>query len=716
MQKPLALLATLIATVLLSCVGPLTEVWVVVESNIPISFESTTPGLESVQVIVRTNTQSLWDQSYSLANRTFALPGHFVIRPSSSDESRPIELLVTGKFRGANTSVEQRAVFTFARGRRLVLRMFLAAECVGQRQLDCAAMSSTCGEGGLCIPVVRSDLAEYGGDAAAPRIDAIADATTTDGMVGLDPELQPPKLLRPLSGSVMSTARPAIRWRLIPGLIGARVELCLDRTCTIPVPNIGPTDVDGNEFIPPSDLPSGTVFFRIASRTNRTRGLTQSPVWQMRIPRTVVPIMGTQIADSAIRTDADLDGNGMADVVFDSTQGMLSRKIRVIFGTRSPMSMALEPLPTIIPTASPDLVGDLNGDGFVDFAAQVANGVQVIFGRINASENPLSTALIALPAGLTPTSGFGARLSGAGDLNGDGFGDMIIGAHRAAAGGVLQAGQAHILFGAATLPASVQPAFLQGTSLDEQLGFALSAADFFEAGAQIPSVLLSAPQGMLNPPGNLRIAKWNSMGSMLAQVGLVNLAGAANPAHFGTSMALMGDNNGDGRADLIVGAPDFQQVGIPLGTVRWQPGPLVAGGNPTRSLEVGAMGQPIGSNVAHLGDVDGDGFGDLALTRRNGNALVDTEVGIFRGNSAGLPTVVNPVFIQGNTVAGNFVGAIVEGIGDFDGDGLADFVSDESDRGTTYRLVLYKGRRFPLGAPMVLVSGSGTVHGAAAAN
>jgi hypothetical protein len=690
MHKLLRFFTLFLSSLLLSCVGPLTEVWVVVSSNIP-AMGPPSMSLEKVNVSVKvigTDTP-FWNTDYELSSGTYALPGNFVIRPRSADESRPIELIVTGVFRDGAvgreaTKVTQRAVFTFTRGRRQVLNVFLASECVGQRQTECEMMGRTCGEGGQCVIVERSMLPEYGLDVVAN--DAVSDTPNIDGPA---PTLAPPQLIRPLSGSVMTTKRPTIRWQNPLGVTQARVELFADRACTRPLDAMATNDVSGVSFTPPSPLPTGTVFFRVRSRFGTLVG-EPSMVWQLRVPQTVA---GTVI-DNSLRTDADFNGDGLADIAYDATMSMGgARQTSIIFGRRS-MADAIPTLTlpgSVNATNGPELVGDVNGDGFVDFAFSTetpSRRLVVYFGRESPSNIAGGATMIAPPP--NATGRFGASIVAAGDVDQDGYGDIVL----SSGADMRQTGQLWLILGARTF-GTVPPVLVAtGSASNLTEVTAISAGDM--SGDGRAEIMFSTPLGpgmRGSQAGEVAMFGWSEIEHTIRPATVLYMMPEQPNQHMGSSLSVAGDNNGDGRADLVVNANGYTFMGSTSGGVGWKAG---AEGTPTNTvpiLRVGTRDTPLGQLVRQIGDVNGDGFGDVAMQQTISGA---SAVLIHLGSMLGLRNTEAQV-ITGDAMPASTVGSIVAGIGDFNGDGFDDFVCPTTAPPPAMSLRVYTGSStFPL--------------------
>src|SRR4051794_34369580 len=307
---------------------------------------------------------------------------------------------------------------------------------------------------------------------------------------------------------------------------------------------------------------------------------------------------------SAVAGLGDVNGDGKDDVAIASERGgklntnALKGYVAVVFGRTSTTTIDMRDgigangflvnLPTpyyahsLLSVAG---VGDVNGDGLRDLAmgdpvyynegeaycTDCGHGtVYIVFGR-NAT-SPLEAGALG-PAGYR-IRGHGTRaylgvgLAGAGDLNHDGHADLLLGEPGCVEGGSpCSGGLAYVLYG-------------KETSLDVDLGTGVDAAHGFR------------------------------------------IAGPAGPGGMGTAVAAPGDVNGDGRPDLLLGAPyadgnarigngaayvvflpEHPPTSIDLGT----PGAAVA------FIQGAADGDRLGASVAAAGDIDGDGLADVAV-------------------------------------------------------------------------------------------------------
>ena len=399
--------------------------------------------------------------------------------------------------------------------------------------------------------------------------------------------------------------------------------------------------------------------------------------------------------------------------------------------------------------------GDVNGDGFDDLIIGVKNATgadigsgaaYVVFGKAGGFPAGLSGA------NLDGTNGFvirglghdydtGASVSGAGDVNGDGFDDLVIGAYDSDVGGPNR-GAVYVVFGKADGFAPV----LSTAALDGSNGFTILGAangdnaGFSASGAGdvngdgFADLIIGAPfaheGGSERGAAYVVFGKAGGFGASLSLSSLdgsagFKLSGVANSDRAGRSVSGAGDVNGDGFADLIVGAPYAREGGSERGAAYVVFGKAggfgasvaLAGldGSAGFKLSGVANDDRAGFSVSGAGDVDGDGFDDLivgALFAHEGGTNRGAAYVVF-GHAGGFGASVALASLDGNAgfklrgVADfDNAGFSVSGAGDLNGDGFADLIvgafgADEggNNRGAAY--VVF-GRTGGFGASMAL--------------
>lgn len=367
--------------------------------------------------------------------------------------------------------------------------------------------------------------------------------------------------------------------------------------------------------------------------------------------------------------------------------------------------------------------GDINGDGIDDliigaFTASsngnfYAGSSYVVFGRDVATEGDFPATLNL--SSLDGSSGFridgegagdysGRRVSAAGDINGDGIDDLVIGASNADPNGLSNAGAAYVVFGRDVSVAGDFPATLALSSLDGSNGFRLDGAD---AGDQTGTSVNAA--GDINgdgiddlivgaagaSPGDKFQAgssfvvfgrDVSSVGNFPATLPLSDLDGSTGfrldgeaEDRSGISVSAAGDINGDGIDDVIIGAflaspngitfsgSSFVVFGREVSSAGDFPAVLALSSldGSTGFRMDGAIAEGrFGQTLASAGDINNDGIDDLI-------------VGAFRADAGNISEAGQSYVIYGRngSVTGNFPAVLpvtsLDGTNGFTLDGVA---------------------------------------------
>jgi hypothetical protein len=434
-----------------------------------------------------------------------------------------------------------------------------------------------------------------------------------------------PRPVSPLSVAQSTTLRPTFRWVNASGLTDARIQLCAARSCAAVSQS---ADVTASAWTPPADLAPGVWYWRLAGRVGTNVGFTWSPVWEV-----VVPRVGTTGRAGSFGTFNDVNGDGYMDMVVGSDRADTAY---VYFGALAGFpSSASQTL--VGPTGSAfgrsvEAAGDLNGDGFGDVIVGLPGASSARLYRGSASGLVTTSWTTLSVSGVT---GFGGSVSWAGDVDGDGYGDVVVGACWS---GAVCASRAYIFRGSAA-----------GIILTPYRTYSSTQTNF---GRRVRGLGTSNN----NDLSDVAVGSDNAISIYYDGA---TAAATSIPVSGLTDLDAAWDVNHDGYADLV--HANMVGAAAPALNVFVHHGGI-NGYATTYSTTFRTAASAYGVWVAGAGDVDGDGFGDLLYSYQGGAAAVRF------GSSAGVSARLVALTGSGTTGYGRGVARL----GDLNRDGYAD--------------------------------------------
>ena len=363
----------------------------------------------------------------------------------------------------------------------------------------------------------------------------------------------------------------------------------------------------------------------------------------------------------------DADGE-LLDIFLEAEDG--DRLLLVVDDTHARWPITIDPVISTADTILSDGVvgnrhghavadvGDINGDDFDDVVVGAPNGTEAVYVYYGSSsglaDSPDHT--IVSPIGGTDDD-WGGDVAAAGDINNDGFMDVIVGARLADS----QDGAAYVYLGTTTgLSTSTATELSEGTA--GQYGYSVSSAGDVNSDG-FDDVIVGAP---LDSGGSVYV--YHGSVSGIATSPSTTIRAGADSARQGADVASAGDVDGDGYDDIIIGDPD--STGF-AGQFHIHHGSDDGVGNAADTTITATVSASfLGSTVDGVGDVDGDGYDDVVVGAVGDSSTVQCYAEVYQGSSSGLSTA--PATTLEDTLGSSC--GVAAGAGDVNGDTFADII------------------------------------------
>ena len=441
-------------------------------------------------------------------------------------------------------------------------------------------------------------------------------------------------------------------------------------------------------------------WFAPPSRTAVVETLSVTPAWTM-----VGTHFNEQLGYSAASA-GDVNGDGYADTIvgaIGSRCGEVPSSGCAFLYLGSASGPSTTPDWTAHVTSIDDVfgsavasAGDVNADGYDDVIAGALHSGPTHAGRAYVYLGSPS-GLASLPTWVTPDldpsqgeASLGAAVASAGDVNGDGYADIVAGAPDFS-GPHAAEGKVFVFYGSSGGPSTTTSWTEEGNATGARFGGSLASADVNGDGY---SDLLIGAEGSRNGQsgkGGGSVFLYLGSPAGLGRKAALELRGDTMRGFFGRSVS-SADVNGDGYSDVIVGDPGWNgsegRAWVYLGS---------ASGLSSSAAWIATGQQPGGSFgdcVSTAGDTNGDGFADVVIgAPAMPTGITHTRAVLYLGSASGLSTT--PAWIVEGNPQNEFFGRPVATAGDVNGDGLDDVLVGASGYSGVFqfqgRAALYLG-------------------------
>jgi hypothetical protein len=390
----------------------------------------------------------------------------------------------------------------------------------------------------------------------------------------------------------------------------------------------------------------------------------------------------------SVSSAGDVNGDGYSDVIVGATaydNGRIHEgRAFVYHGSSSGLSDSADW------TGMPDQAdvrfghsvssaGDVNGDGYSDVivGAYVYDNGEINEGRVfvyHGSSSGLSDSADWTAESNQENANLGKYVSSAGDVNGDGYSDVIVAAYNYD-NGETDEGRVYVYHGS---PSGLSD-FADWTAESDQeyatFGYSVSSAgDVNNDGYS--DVIVGAPSYDNGQTNEGRAFVYHGSASGLSDSAAWIVESNQENANLGYSVSSAGDVNGDGYSDVIVGAPYYTDGQTQEGCAFMYYGSSSGlSASPAWTAKSGIKYGYLGYSVSSAGDVNGDGYSDIILgtpTTYDNEHTNKGRASVYYGSSSGLSDSAD--WIAEIDQAEASFGRKVSYAGDVNNDGYSDVI------------------------------------------
>gem|GEM_PF-3892056 len=381
--------------------------------------------------------------------------------------------------------------------------------------------------------------------------------------------------------------------------------------------------------------------------------------------------------------------NGAIDDIYIYNRSLSSGEIQKLYG------MTPTTMPTLLPTAAPTTAPTA-----IPIVVPSAIPTHPVLPPTSAAAKNFNLASLTNNQGFNITGASdgdysGWSVSNAGDVNKDGYADMIIGAYGASPNGKSAAGASYVVYGGAFLTninlanlISTEGFSISGAASNDQSGWSISGAGDVN-GDGFDDIIIGAPYASPIGRSNAGTSYIIYGGASLTNVNLASLSSAQGFSIIGKasyvsgySVSSAGDVNNDGYDDVVIGTGGA-----------WTALVYIVFGNPSCiNIDLSSLTANQGFYITGMynngfpatgaGDFNGDGYDDIIIGNSHASPSSRSYAGqsflIYGGPSSSNVNAVNLNYTQGFSIIGAstqaFCGGAVSGVGDINNDGFEDII------------------------------------------